>query len=163
MKTSLILLCLIAPVHWEIPVFIGKNQKGRVWEDRGAKRSPYLDQLGMKTRLWRGLGVARCHTLGVLILGFSISFYLLLDFQILVLDLPKSPLIFGFNQLICIDFVLIACSTDFIFSDLPWSVLIFWFRINSKLNYNFDGLLGCFSSLSFSNGPAFYKKEYKTK
>ena len=41
------------------------------------------------------------HTPGVLIPSFSISFYFLLDFQILVLDLSKPPLIFGFNQLIC--------------------------------------------------------------
>ena len=49
------------------------------------------------------------HTRGVQLLDLKICLYILLDFQIWVLDLTKSRLIFGFNHLICENLIL----TDF--------------------------------------------------
>ena len=122
------------------PVFIGKNQKGRIPGRLGEQTLPQLTLLGRVSvaLVWPG-----GHTQLVGAPGLVNSPYLLLVFLFLLQTLTKQPLIVWLqpldsgrillNLLICQDFALIPL-----------------FRIYSELNQNLVGFWACFSFLSFS-------------
>ena len=126
------------------PVFIGKNQKGRILGRLGEQTLPQQSSTSYGNAARAAFSRPWCgHTQFGENSGLLICLYLLLVFLFLLQTLTKQPLIVWLypldsgrillNLLICQDFVLIPS-----------------FRIYSELIQNLVSFWACFSFLSFS-------------